>query len=40
MIGRWGERRATSSNPAPANIDIEPTNISLACLVDPAVSLG
>jgi hypothetical protein len=40
MIGRVGERRAASVNPASANIDMEPTNISLACRFAPSVSLG
>jgi hypothetical protein len=40
MIGRWGERRPTSSNPASANIDRDPTNSSLACRLAPSVSLG
>ena len=40
MIGRWGELRAASSKPASANIDIEPTNISLAPFLAPSVSLG
>ncbi len=40
MIGRVGERRPASVKPASANIDIEPTNISLACFLAPSVSLG
>jgi hypothetical protein len=40
MIGRVGERRPTSVKPASVNIDMEPTNISLACLRAPSVSLG
>ena len=40
MMGRVGERRPASLKPASVNIDIEPTNISLACFFVPSVSLG